>query len=151
MGDFDFSTDLAEITGTRSSWGKSGKFEMFLKEEFNKYRNSQSYDPLAICAITRRSVEALAYRQIQNQAEAKDFFKEHGTSPKLNWAAQRGANIPETHYLLRIIFDDGLHWNIGRDNTIPIVAKLGNPIIKKLIIELVSKCLGDSDSGGPPK
>ncbi len=37
------------------------------------------------------------------------------------------------------------------DNTIPIVAKLANPIIKRLIIELVSKCLGDSDSGGPPK
>lgn len=151
VGDFNFSTDLAEITGTRSSWGKNGKFEMFLKEEFNKYQNSQPYDPLAICAITRRSIEALAYKQVQHLTEASDFFDVHKTSPRLDWAAQRGATIPETHYLLRIIFDDGLHWNIERDNTIPIVAKLGNPIIKKLIIELVSKCLGDSDSGGPPK
>lgn len=137
---FDFSNDLAAINGTRSSWGKSGKFDAFLMEEFKKYQNGQAYDPLAICAITRRSVEALAYRQIQHLPEAGDFFEVHKTSPKLDWAAQRGATIPEAHYLLRVIFDDGLHWNLGRDNTIPIVAKLGNPIIKKLIIDLVSKC-----------
>ena len=121
-----------------------------MTEEFKKYQNGHAYDPLAICAITRRSVEALAYRQIQHLAEAKDFFEVHKTSPKLDWAAQRGATIPEAHYLLRVIFDDGLHWNLGRDNTIPIVAKLGNPIIKKLIIELVSQCLGDGDAIGAP-
>lgn len=147
---FDFSADLAAISGTRSSWGKSGKFQEFLKEEFEKYQSSQAYDPLAICAITRRSVEALAYRQVQHLTEARDFFEVHITSPKLDWAAKRGANIPEAHYLLRVIFDDGLHWNLGRDNTIPIVAKLGNPIIKKLIVELVSKWLECSDAGGAP-
>jgi hypothetical protein len=135
---FDFSTDLAAISDVRTSWGRSGKFEAFLKEEFNKYQNSQSYDPLAICAITRRSVEAIAYRQIQNRQDANVFFGEHKTGPKLDWAAQRGAVIPAAHYLLRIIFDDGLHWNLGRDDTIPIVAKLGHPIIKKMIVELVS-------------
>lgn len=145
---FDFSADLAAISGTRSSWGKHDKFQGFLKEEFKKYKSGQAYDPLAICAITRRSVEALAYSQVQHLTEANEFFEIHKTSPKLSWAAQRGATIPETHYLLRVIFDDGLHWNLGRDNTIPIVAKLGNPIIKKLIIELVSKSLGDSDAGG---
>ncbi|MBU3724761.1 MAG: hypothetical protein FGM18_04505 [Burkholderiaceae bacterium] len=145
---FDFSADLAAISGTRSSWGKNGKFQEFLKEEFQKYQSGQAYDPLAICAITRRSVEALAYNQVLHLKDARGFFDEHKTSPKLDWAAQRGATIPETHYLLRVIFDDGLHWNLGRDNTIPIVAKLGNPIIKKLIIELVSKSLGGSDAGG---
>ncbi|WVN42165.1 hypothetical protein AOB54_01930 [beta proteobacterium MWH-UniP1] len=147
---FDFSADLAAISGTRSSWGKHGKLQAFLEEEFKKYQSGQAYDPLAICAITRRSIEALAYRQVQHLTEARDFFEEPKTSPKLDWAAQRGATIPETHYLLRVIFDDGLHWNFGRDNTIPIVAKLGNPIIKKLIIELVSKCLDGSDARGAP-
>lgn len=150
VDNFDFSADLAAISGTRSSWGKYDKFQGFLKEEFKKYQSGQAYDPLAICAITRRSVEALAYKQIQHLTEARDFFEEHKTSPKLDWAAQRGATIPEAHYLLRVIFDDGLHWNPGRDNTIPIVAKLGNPIIKKLIVELVSKWLECSDAGGAP-
>lgn len=150
VDDFDFSADLAAISGTRSSWGKYDKFQGFLKEEFKKYQSGEAYDPLAICAITRRSVEALAYKQVQHLTEARDFFEEHKTSPKLDWAAQRGATIPEAHYLLRVIFDDGLHWNLGRDNTIPIVAKLGNPIIKKLIVELISKWLECSDAGGAP-
>lgn len=138
-GGFDFSADLATVNGTRSSWGKSGKFQEFIEQEFTKYQNNHAYDPLAICAITRKAVEALAYGQISHLPDAHDFFQVWKTGPKLDWASQRGAVIPEAHYLLRVIFDDGLHWNLGKDNTIPIVAKLGNPIIKKLIIELVAK------------
>ncbi|SDY98105.1 hypothetical protein [Nitrosomonas sp. Nm58] len=138
---FDFSADLQTISGTRSSWGKHGKFQAFTEEEFNKYKNNQPYDPLAICAITRRTIEMLAYRQIEHLPGANGFFNVKKTSQKLDWASQRGAIVPETHYLLRVIFDDGLHWNLGRDNTIPIVAKLGNSIIKKLIVELVSPLL----------
>lgn len=138
---FDFSADLEAINGIRSSWGKSGKFQQFIAEEFEKYKNAQEYDPLAICAITRRSVEALAYKQIMHRPDAKEFFEVHKTSPKLDWAGQRGAIVSETHYLLRIIFDDGLHWNSDRNNMIPIVAKLGNPIIKKLVIEVTTQYL----------
>jgi hypothetical protein len=57
-------------------------------------------------------------------------------------AVQRGSAVPETHYLLRVIFYDGLRWNLNRDNTIPIVAKLANPIIKKMIVEVVNECMG---------
>lgn len=140
VDDFDFSVDLAAVNGMRSSWGVSGRFQQFLREEFVKYQNNQPFDPLAICAITRRAIEELAYRQIAHLPDANDFFDVKKTSPKLDWASQRGAIIPEAHYLLRVIFDDGLHWNLGRDNTIPIVAKLGNPIIKKLIIEMICSC-----------
>ncbi|MBC3873968.1 hypothetical protein [Undibacterium flavidum] len=139
VDDFDFSADLKALNGIRFSWGKFGKFQAFTEEEFNKYKNNQAYDPLAICAITRRTIEKLAYNQIALHGDANDFFDVvKKTSPKLDWASQRGAVVPESHYLLRVIFDDGLHWNLNRDNTIPIVAKLGNPIIKKLIVELVS-------------
>ncbi|MDX2469243.1 MAG: hypothetical protein QNL04_01565 [SAR324 cluster bacterium] len=140
-GDYDFTESLKSISGMRSSWGKRGKFQGFLRDEFVKYSGNQPYDPLAICAVTRRSIEELAFGQISEQPDANDFFNTHKTSPKLDWAVQRGAAIPETHYLLRVIFDDGLHWNINRDNTIPIVAKLANPIIKKMIIEVVNKCM----------
>lgn len=146
VDEFDFSADLQTINGTRSSWGKRGKFQAFTEGEFNKYKNNDAYDPLAICAITRRTIEALAYNQILDLADANGFFAEKKTSPKLDWASQRGAVIPESHYLLRVIFDDGLHWNPGRDNTIPIVAKLGNPIIKKLIVELVSPLLAGGNA-----
>ena len=141
VDDFNFSSELAAVSGTRSSWGTHGKFQAFLEEEFEKYRDDERFDPLAICAITRRSVEALAYRQCASLPAAHDFFDVNKTGPKLDWVKQKGAIVPETHFLLRIIFDDGLHWNLTRDNTIPIVAKLGNPIIKKLIVNLVSQFL----------
>jgi hypothetical protein len=142
-GDYDFAESLKAISGIRSSWGKKGKFQGFLRDEFGKYSSDQPYDPLAICAVTRRSIEELAFRQISEQPDADVFFNTHMTGPKLDWAVQRGAVVSETHYLLRVIFDDGLHWNRKRDNTIPIVAKLANPIIKKMIIEVVTKCQGD--------
>lgn len=138
--EYDFSDDLKVIPGLRSSWGKHGKFQTFLKEEFNKYETGLKYDPLAICAITRRSIEELAYRQIFGQSDSEKFFATYKTRIKLDWASQRGASVPESHYLLRLIFDDGLHWNHNRDNTIPIVAKLANPIIKKMILDVVHQC-----------
>lgn len=136
VDNFDFSGSLSAVNGTRSSWGCNGRFQTFLNEELVKYESSKPYDPLAICAMTRRAVEALAYWQIAHVSDAMSFFDVFKTTPKLEWASSRGANIPEAHYLLRVIFDDGLHWNPSRDNTIPIVAKLGNPIIKKLIVEI---------------
>ena len=139
-GEYDFSENLKSISGIRSSWGKNGKFQEFLRKEFEKYSSDQPYDPLAICALTRRSIEELAFTQISEQTDADEFFNKHKTGPKPDWAVQRRAVVPETHYLLRVIFDDGLHWNPNRDNTIPIVAKLANPIIKKMIVEVVTKC-----------
>ena len=61
VDEFDFSTDLQTINGTRPSWGKRGKFQAFIEEEFNKYKNNAPYDPLAICAITRRTIEEFAF------------------------------------------------------------------------------------------
>lgn len=139
--EYEFSEQMKVISGIRSSWGKKGKFQEFLQKEFEKYSTGKSYDPLAICAITRRSIEELAYRQISELPDSSDFFTTHKTGNKLEWAAQRGANVSETHYLLRVIFDDGLHWNLGRDNTIPIVAKLANPIVRKMVLEVVNQCL----------
>ena len=134
---FDFTDELATINGTRSSWAKTGIFQRFLSEEFQKYKDGEAYDPLAICAITRRRIEEKAYSQIAKKPTASEFFETHKTAPKLDFAVSNGASIPESHYLLRIIFDDGLHWDMSRDNTIPIVAKLSNPIIKQMIVNAV--------------
>lgn len=135
--EIDFSVELQSINGSRASWGKPGKFNEFLQEEFEKYAEGSDNDPLAICAITRRSIEKQAYDQIANSPESTQFFEEHGTTPKLDWARQRGAKIPEFHYLLRIVFDDGLHWD-QRKSLTPIIAKLANPVVRGLVIKAVS-------------
>ncbi len=134
---YDFTSELQAVSGARSSWGKDGKFQDFIDEEYKKYCTDKPYDPLAICAITRRKVEEKAFLQISSVSDAGNFFTTHGTAPKLDFATQRGAVTPESHYLLRVIYDDGLHWNDSRDNMIPIVAKLSHPIIKSMIMETV--------------
>lgn len=138
---YDFAENLKSISDTKSIWGKTGTFQKFLRDEFEKYSSDQRYDPLAICAVTRRSIEELAFRQISEQPDADDFFNTKKTREKLDWAVQRGAVVPETHYLLRIIFNDGLHPNPNRNNTIPIVAKLAHPVIKKMIVKVVRACM----------
>ena len=137
----DFSHELNDIKDCRSSWGRPGKFHEFLEEEFYKFKDGDDCDPLAICAITRRSIEHLAYRQISEHQGSDEFFEVHKTAPKLKWASKQGAKIPEFHFLLRIIFDDGLHWSESRNNLIPIISKLCNPIIRTLIIEAVDASL----------
>ncbi len=132
----DFSAELESIKGSRSSWGKPGKFRKFLSEEFEKFVAGENADPLAICAITRRSIEKKAFDQIAHLPDADEFFRTKKTTPKLNLARQRGASVPEFHYLLRIIFDDGLHWDQSKSLT-PIIAKLSNPVVRELVIKAV--------------
>lgn len=134
---YNFSQELAVVSGTKSTWGKIGNFQSFIHDEYQKFCTDQPYDPLAICAITRRRIEEKAFTQISKTLDASKFFTTHMTAPKLDFATQQGAVVPESHYLLRVIFDDGLHWNEGRDNMIPIVAKLSHPIIKSMIMEAV--------------
>lgn len=138
----DFSDDLKIIKACRSSWGQPGRFQKFLEKEFQSFAEESDSDPLAICAITRRSIEKQAYDQIAQLPEADEFFETKKTTPKLDWARQRGAQIPEFHYLLRIIFDDGLHWDNSKSLT-PIIAKISNPVIRDLIIQSVRPTLSD--------
>ncbi|OCA02926.1 hypothetical protein AC781_07975 [Akkermansia glycaniphila] len=143
--DYDFRTELRTVSGTKSSWGKAGKFQEFLMKEFKKYKGDQPSDPLAICAITRYSIEKLAFQQIEHLPNANPkFFDTHTTRHKLDYATSLNANIPESHYLLRIIFDDGLHWSPNQDTIPPISAKLTHPIIKKMIVNIVDLAYPDS-------
>jgi hypothetical protein len=137
IANYDFKHELESFNNVRSSWGKAGKFQEYIKSEYQNYINDKNYDPLAICAITRRSVEELAYKKISTMTNANEFFEKHTTVKKLKWIISNNAEVPESHFLLRIIFDDGLHWRPSKDNTIPIVAKLSNPVIKKMIKEVV--------------
>lgn len=61
---------------------------------------------------------------------------QHGSSNKLDYCESVGISIPETHYLLGLIYNDNLHWNEHRDYETPLLAKLENFTIKKMIAEV---------------
>ncbi|WP_288621601.1 hypothetical protein, partial [uncultured Treponema sp.] len=130
---YDFQEKLSTINGVRSSWGKKGNFEQFIEDEFNKYKTGSNYDPIAICAYTRKRIEEKVYFELTERKE--DFLKQYTTSEKLKIALSTGLEIPEEYFLLRIIYDEGLHSNSAKNNTAAIEAKLSNPIIKDMIID----------------
>ena len=135
--DFDFSSDLALFADVRSTWGKTGNFKNFLFEEYKKYinKNDEGFDPLAICALTRVVIEGKVYNCLSDKKN--EFLEKHKTGEKLKIALSTGIEIPEIYFLLRIIYDEGMHSTSEKNNTAAIEAKLLNPIIKEMIIEAI--------------
>ena len=135
--DFDFSSDLALFADVRSTWGKTGNFKNFLFEEYKKYinKNDEGFDPLAICALTRVVIEEKVYNCLSDKKN--EFLEKHKTGEKLKIALSTGIEIPEIYFLLRIIYDEGMHSTSEKNNTAAIEAKLLNPIIKEMIIEAI--------------
>lgn len=129
----------AEFTtlGLPPSWGDSGRFHQMIATEVEKYlADQQDYDPLAICFGVRVRIEELIYNQIGDPLKKVEFINKHGTKKKLDYCEEIGHAVPETYYLLGIIYNDRLHWREGIDNIRPVAIKLENLTIKHLIREI---------------
>lgn len=114
-------------------WGEANNFVEFLNIEVNKYINNQTYDPFAVCGAVRIKIEEIAYDKLQSTESKEEFIKTHTTRNKLEKAEEYGVVSPESHYLLGIIYNEGMHWKENQDNVSPIASKLENLVIKKLI------------------
>lgn len=62
----------------------------------------------------------------------------HGTREKLNYAYSIGIDIPETYYLLGLIYNTSLHLEQGQDITKSLAMKLDNLTIQRMIKEVCS-------------
>lgn len=114
-------------------WGESDNFYQFLFSEVDNYLNGRAFCPFAVCGGVRVKIEEIAYNRLQNPANQTTFLTTKKTRPKLEKAEEMGIVSPESHYLLGIIYNEGMHWKDGLDNVSPIASKLENLTIKKLI------------------
>lgn len=119
--------------GLRDLWGESDNFYQFLNSQVNNYLTGQAFCPFAVCGGVRVRIEEIAYNKLQNPAAQTEFLTTKKTRPKLEKAEEMGIVSPESHYLLGIIYNEGMHWKDGFDNVSPIASKLENLTIKKLI------------------
>lgn len=119
--------------GLRELWGESDNFYQFLNSEIDNYLNGRAFCPFAVCGGVRIKIEEIAYNKLQNPAAQTEFLTTKKTRPKLEKAEEMGIVSPESHYLLGIIYNEGMHWKDGFDNVSPIASKLENLTIKKLI------------------
>lgn len=129
----DISTEFSNL-GLPSNWGISTRFHAVIRSEVTKYLNDQTdYDPLAICFGVRVKIEELLYALITDPAKKQAFIDEHGTKKKLEYCETIGLSVPESYYLLGIIYNDRLHWKNNVDIARPVAIKLENITIKEMI------------------
>lgn len=117
-------------------WGVNDNFRNHLNNQVQNYLNDRPYDPFAVCGGLRIRIEEIAYNKLQSQAARTAFLGTHKTRSKLEKAEELGFTSPESHYLLGIIYNEGMHWKLNQDNVSPIAAKLENLTIKKLIADV---------------
>lgn len=136
---FHFHKDSYEIPADEwpntldADWRQSVVFHEYANGELTRYLTNKNYDSLAVCFAVRINVERLGYGLLISQEEKDKFLDTHGTNNKMDIVAKTGVDIPESYFLLGLIYNTNLHWTSGRDYVSPLVTKLNHPTIKKLI------------------
>lgn len=122
--------------GLKELWGEGDNFHQFLLSEVDNYLNGNTFCPFAVCGGVRVKIEEIAYMKLQSSDAQTAFLETKKTRSKLEKAEEMGVVSPESHYLLGIIYNEGMHWKDGIDNVSPIASKLENKTIKKLIFDV---------------
>ena len=114
---------------------KPEDFRKVALQELENYKEGIEYDLALVCAGLRILIEKSAYEQLKPEEKFK-FLKEFKTIDKLKFAKENGAFIPETHFLLSIIYNECMHLDPQSKRLNPIAIKLKNKVIKKMISEI---------------
>ncbi|PVV54845.1 hypothetical protein [Chryseobacterium sp. HMWF035] len=122
--------------GLSELWGENNNFQLFLDQEVSNYLNDREYCPFAICGAVRIKIEEIAFNKITSPIFQQTFLDTWKTREKLDYALSIGILSPETHYLLGIVYNEGMHWKDNIDNVTPITNKLENLTIKNMIKEV---------------
>ena len=132
----DLSAEF-ETLGLNKDWGRPAAFVKKINRELRTYllQPGDKYDPLAVCFAVRRRIEELVFCKLPEEHKTL-FLHTHGTSEKLREAQKHGVSIPETYFLLGIIYNHPLHVAGNEDISKPLSMKLDNPSIKNMIRKL---------------
>ena len=125
--------------GLRKVWGKSHNFYNEVYKEVDKYLKDEDYDAIAVLFGVRIKIEEKIFSKLTEENHKKVFLdeKNNGTKHKLEYCTNElGIAIPETFFLLGLIYNDNLHWHQHRDYETPLISKLENMTIKKMIQEI---------------
>jgi hypothetical protein len=118
-------------------WAKPEKFLQKIFREVRRYLfETDTFDPLAICFGVRIQIEKLVYDKILDPANKTIFIDTNGTKNKLYFAQSIGIHIPETYFLLGIIYNTSLHLDKGKDVSKPLGLKLENGTINQMILNI---------------
>lgn len=117
----------------KETWGEGRYFTDFIRDEARKYIEGDSYDPLAVCCAVRNKIEEIAYQRLVSEADRGSYIDTHKTRAKLDFVNSKGCEIPESYYLLGLIYNEAMHWKENADNITPIAVKLEHKVIQHMI------------------
>lgn len=125
--------------GLNIEWDTPTKFR---KKIFRLLRTflyeSKDYDPIAVCWAVRLMIEEIVYSKISVPAQQQEFVKTKKTKEKLKYAHRMGVFIPETYFLLGLIYNVSLH-SSSLDTVQSAALKLNSLIVKKMIAEIAKE------------
>ncbi|WP_425077887.1 hypothetical protein [Psychroserpens sp. S379A] len=139
-GTIDLTTEFTDLR-LNIDWATPPKFFKKIFREIRRYifENSR-IDPIAICFGVRYQIEKLVYDKIPDTDNKRIFIEEtNGTKNKLLFAQSIGIDIPETYFLLGIIYNTSLHLFEGQDISQPLGLKLENETIKRMLTNIFVK------------
>ena len=119
-------------------WATPKDFFTKIYREVRRYLyEADPFDPLAVCFGVRAQIEKLVYNSIEGAENKRIFLEEtNGTKNKLQYAQSIGVQIPDTYFLLGIIYNTSLHLSEGQDISKPLGLKLENGTIKQMIWDI---------------
>lgn len=131
--EIDLTTEFRALT-LNVDWAKPEKFFQKVFREIRRYLfENDAFDPLAICFGVRVQIEKHVYDLIPDSINKAKFISTNGTKNKLFFVQSIGIQIPETYFLLGIIYNTSLHLSEGQDISQPLGLKLENGTIKQMI------------------
>lgn len=120
--------------------------ELFYREsknEIEKYIKGQTYNSILVCCGLRIFIEEYAYNSLIFQSKKNEYLSIHKTNEKLSFVQKdknKNNSIPETFFILGIIYNEAFHLDSQCSQITPISHKLNNKIIKKIITEAILTC-----------
>jgi len=135
----DLTTEFTNL-GINKDWGKPCIFinKVFRQSRAYLLEPDRPYDPLAVCFAVRIRIEELSHNELKSENQRTIFLNTHGTIEKLQYAQSQGASIPETYYLLGIVYNHPLH-DISHESSKQLGMKLDNPSLMNMIRSLWPK------------
>lgn len=132
-------TEEFRALGLNIEWANPSKFR---KKVFRLLRTylfeNKDYDPIAVCWSVRLMIEEIIYSKIPSHAQQQEFIKTKKTKEKLKYAHRIGVFIPETYFLLGLIYNVSLH-NSNVDTVQSVALKLNSLTVKNMIGQIVQE------------
>lgn len=132
--DYNDSSYLSSI-GVEAPLQTPAGFRQKAAEELENYKLKREYDLALVCCGLRIHIEKAAYTQLAPEY-CSTFSEKFTTIDKLLFAKDKGATIPEVHFLLSIVYNEAMHLDARCQKLHPIACKLRNKVIQSMISEI---------------